>query len=92
MDTYFHADCLARMTLVMYRRLCGCDHGGDELALVHEGCTQCFGAGPGLRTPTIDIDAIYVGGDQFGGARELEWRVAPKLCDCGRSERGGSEV
>lgn len=58
-------------------------HVADKLALFHEGRAECLGAGPGLRTPTVEVDATAVGRDEGGCPCELEGYVGSELDDCG---------
>ncbi|KAI9844065.1 MAG: hypothetical protein M1830_007657 [Pleopsidium flavum] len=56
-------------------------HLGDRLALVHQLRAQTVSAGPALRTPTVDVDAIAIGLDESGGTRELKGGAGRKLGD-----------
>lgn len=72
----------------------GDDHVPHELALLHEGSAERLGACPGLRAAAVEVDARGVGGDEGGGASELEGDVGAELDDGGRlgAKGGDGEV
>lgn len=59
------------------------DHVAHPLPLVHQRRAESFGAGPGLRTSAVEIDARDEGRDEGGCAGEFLGVVGAELDDGG---------
>ena len=69
-----------------------CDERGDERAFVHESRAEGLSACPGLRTAAVDVDAVYEGGEERGGAGYFEGTVDAELGDCWGGGGGEGEI
>lgn len=57
------------------------DHVPHQLPALHERGAEDLGAGPALRTPAVEVDAVDKGGGEGGGALEFQGHVGAELGD-----------